>query len=102
MYGLEKKNEIRVMGETRTLMSTRKLMGGPVPGACLFARADFLQRQSDVAQALSDAVVHALKWLQTAGLTDILKRSPHRTGSETGRFTWARLRSCVSRTRWMA
>lgn len=76
MYGLEQKNEIRVMGETRTLMSTRKLMGGPVPGACLFARADFLQRQSDVAQALSDAVVHALKWLQTAGLTDILKTVP--------------------------
>ena len=57
-------------------MSTRKLMGGQVPGACLFARADFLQRQSDVAQALSDAVVHALKWLQTAGLTDILKTVP--------------------------
>jgi len=76
MYGLEQKNEIRVMGETRTLVSTRKLMGGPVPGACLFARADFLQRQSDVAQALSDAVVHALKWLQTAGLTDILKTVP--------------------------
>lgn len=76
MYGLEQKNEIRLMGETRTLTSTRKLMGGPVPGACLFSRADFLQRQSDVAQALSDAVVHALKWLQTAGLTDILKTVP--------------------------
>jgi NitT/TauT family transport system substrate-binding protein len=76
MHWLEQKNEIRVMGEARTLMSTRKLMGGQVPGACLFARADFLQRQSDVAQALSDAVVHALKWLQTAGLTDILKTVP--------------------------
>jgi NitT/TauT family transport system substrate-binding protein len=57
-------------------MSTRKLMGGPVPGACLFAKTDFLQRQPDLAQALSDAVVHALKWLQTAGLTDILKTVP--------------------------
>jgi NitT/TauT family transport system substrate-binding protein len=76
MHWLEQKNEIRVMGEARSLMATRKVMGGPVPGACLFARADFLQRQPDVAQALSDAVVHALKWLQTAGLTDILKTVP--------------------------
>ncbi|MEY4661584.1 MAG: hypothetical protein RLZZ239_57 [Pseudomonadota bacterium] len=76
MYGLEHKNEIRVLGETRTLMSTRKLMGGNVPGACLMARTDFLQRQPDVAQALSDGVVRALKWLQTAGVTDILKTVP--------------------------
>lgn len=76
MYGLEQKNEIRLLAEARTLMSTRKLMGGPVPGACLFAKTDFLQRQPDLAQALSDAVVHALKWLQTAGLTDILKTVP--------------------------
>ena len=76
MHWLEQKNEIRVMGEARSLMATRKLMGGQVPGACLLARADFLQRQPDVAQALSDAVVHALKWLQTAGLTDILKTVP--------------------------
>lgn len=76
MHWLEQKNEIRMMGEARTLLSTRKLMGGPVPGACLWAKADFLQRHSEVAQALTDAVVHALKWLQTAGLTDILKTVP--------------------------
>lgn len=76
MHGLEQRNEIRVLWEANTLMATRKLMGGPVPGACLFARADFLQRQSDVAQALSDAVVRALKWLPTAGLIDILKTVP--------------------------
>jgi NitT/TauT family transport system substrate-binding protein len=76
MYGLEHKNEIRVVGEARTLMSTRKLMGGNVPGACLLARTDYLQRYPDVAQALSDGVVRALKWLQTAGVTDILKTVP--------------------------
>lgn len=76
MYGLEQKNDIRVLAEARTLMSTRKLMGGPVPGGCLFAKTEYLQRQSELVQALSDAVVHALKWLQTAGLTDILKTVP--------------------------
>jgi NitT/TauT family transport system substrate-binding protein len=76
MHGLEQRNEIRLMGEARTLMASRKLMGGGVPGACLWARTDFLQRQPEVAQALSDGVVHALKWLQTAGMTDLLKAVP--------------------------
>lgn len=76
MHGLEQRNEIRLMGEARTLMASRKLMGGAVPGSCLWGRADFLQKQPELAQALSDGVVHALKWLQTAGLTDILKTVP--------------------------
>ena len=76
MHGLEQRNEIRLLGEARTLMSTRKVMGGAVPGACLFAKADFLQKQPAVAQALADGVVHALKWLQTAGPTDLLKAVP--------------------------
>lgn len=76
MHWLEQKNEIRILGEARSLAATRKVMAGDVPGACLFARNDFLQRQPAVAQAISDGVVHALKWLQTAGLTDIVKMVP--------------------------
>ena len=76
MHWLEQKNEIKLLGEARTLSATRQLMGGAVPGACLFGRVDFLQRHPQVIQALTDAVVHALKWLQTAGLTDILKTVP--------------------------
>jgi len=76
MYALEQRNEIRIMGEARTLAASRKLLGGAVPGACLYARSDFLQKQPELTQALSDAVVHALKWLQTSGLTDILKTVP--------------------------
>jgi NitT/TauT family transport system substrate-binding protein len=76
MYGLEQRNEIRVLGEARTLVASRKLMGGPIPGACLWARSDYLQKHPELIQSLSDAVVHALKWLQTAGVTDILKAVP--------------------------
>jgi NitT/TauT family transport system substrate-binding protein len=76
MHWLEQKNEIRILGEARSMVATRKVMTGDVPGACLFARAEFLQRQPAVVQALSDGVIHTLKWLQTAGLTDILKTVP--------------------------
>ena len=76
MHWLEQKNEIRLLGEARSLMGTRKLLGGPVPGSCLMASTDFLQRYPDRVQAMSDALVHALKWLQTAGVTDVLKTVP--------------------------
>lgn len=76
MHWLEQKNEIRVLFDARSLSSTRKFFGGLMPGACLMASADFMQRQSDRVQALSDGVVHALKWLQTAGVTDVLKAVP--------------------------
>lgn len=76
MHWLEQKNEVRILGDARSMMATRKLMAGDVPGACLLARTEFLQRQPAVVQALSDGVIHALKWLQTAGLTDVLKTVP--------------------------
>lgn len=76
MHWLELRNEVRLLAEARSLHSTRQVMGGAVPGACLWAHGDFFLRHPDRAQALSDGVVHALKWLQTAGLTDILKTVP--------------------------
>ena len=76
MHWLEQKNEVRILGEARSLSATRRVMTGDVPGACLFARSDFLQKQPEVAQALSDGVIHALKWLQTAGPADILRTVP--------------------------
>jgi NitT/TauT family transport system substrate-binding protein len=76
MHWLEQKNDIRLLGDARTLQGTRQLMGGSVPGASLLAHVDFLQQHSDRVQALSDGVVQALKWLQTAGLTDILRTVP--------------------------
>lgn len=76
MHALEQKNEIRILGDARSRAATRKVMTGDVPGACLFARTDYLESQPEVAQALSDGVIHALKWMQTAGLTDIWKNVP--------------------------
>jgi len=40
------------------------------------AREDFLLRQPQVAMALTEGVVQALRWLQTAGPTDLFKNVP--------------------------
>lgn len=76
MHWLEMKNEVMLVGEARSLQGAQQVMGAAVPGACLIAREELLQRQPEAAQALADGVVHALKWLKTAGPTDLFKHVP--------------------------
>ena len=73
---LEQKGDIRVVCDTRTLKGTLDLFGGPMPAGCLHAPEDFVQRRAATAQALASDMVHALKWLQTAGPGDIVKTVP--------------------------
>lgn len=76
MHWLEQRGELRIVAETRTVSGVQQLAGGPLPGGCLIAREDFLQRQPQVATALVEALTLALRWLQTAGPTDLFKAVP--------------------------
>jgi NitT/TauT family transport system substrate-binding protein len=80
---LEQRGEIRVLADTRSVHGTREVMGGPVPGYALCAPQAWVGNQAAVCQALANGVVHALKWLQTAGPGDLLKALPDvASGSE--------------------
>ena len=76
MTQLENQGDVRIVGDARTLSGAQALFGGSVPGGCLVAPVAFLQRREAQAQALADAVVHALKWLQTAGPADLVQALP--------------------------
>jgi NitT/TauT family transport system substrate-binding protein len=76
MTMLEQKGEVLIISDTRTLKGTQEIFGGPMPGACLFASAEFVQKNPGITQALANGIVHALKWLQTAGPGDIIKSVP--------------------------
>ena len=76
MHWLEQRGEIRLIAEARSLAGAQSLAGGALPGGCLMAREDFLQRQPQVAAALAQGVVQALQWLRTAGATDLFKTVP--------------------------
>jgi NitT/TauT family transport system substrate-binding protein len=76
LHYLEQKNELRLMADTRTLSSSQRMFGGPLASACLFSKVEFLQKRPDLAQSLSLGVARALKWLKTAGPTDILRTVP--------------------------
>lgn len=73
---LEQKGEIRLIADTRTLKGTVDVFGGPMPSGCLYAPSSFIQKNPNTVQAVTYAMAHALKWLQTAGPLDILRTVP--------------------------
>lgn len=76
MTMLQQKGEVAIIADTRTLEGTQKLFGGPMPAASLYAPEEFVQKNPNTVQALTNAMVKALKWLQTAGPSDIIKTVP--------------------------
>jgi NitT/TauT family transport system substrate-binding protein len=73
---LEQSGELRVVADTRNLRGTREVCGGDMPSTCLYAPPEFMQKHPNTTQAVANALVHALKWLQTAGLSDMMKTVP--------------------------
>ncbi|MBS3996151.1 MAG: ABC transporter substrate-binding protein [Hydrogenophaga sp.] len=73
---LEQGADVRVVADTRTVQGNAEVFGGPMPAGCLIAPDEFLSTQPRRSQAVADAIVHALKWLQTAGPSDLIKTVP--------------------------
>lgn len=73
---LERRGDIRVLSDTRSLREAEQLFGGPVPCTCLMTTPEFMREHEATCQALSNGVVRALKWLQTAGPADLIRLLP--------------------------
>lgn len=73
---LEHREELRIVGDLRSLKSSQDVFGGAMPASSLYARQAFVQKNAALAQALVNGVVHALKWLQTAAPADLAKVVP--------------------------
>lgn len=76
MTMLEQKNEVRIIADTRTLKGTVDVFGGAMPAGCLYAPVEFIEKNPNTVQALTNAMVRSLKWLQTAGPSDIIRTVP--------------------------
>lgn len=73
---LEQRGEVRLLCDTRTVKSAQELFGGTMPASSLYAPRTFVQQQPAVCQAMVNAMVHALKWLQTASAADLMRVVP--------------------------
>jgi NitT/TauT family transport system substrate-binding protein len=73
---LEKDGKVKVIAETRTPEGTQKLFGGPMPAASLYAPIEFIKKNPNTVQALTNATVRTLLWMQTATPQQILNAVP--------------------------
>ena len=73
---LEKDGKVKVIAETRTPEGTVSLFGGPMPAASLYSPVEFIQKNPNTVQALTNATVRALLWMQEATPQQILATVP--------------------------
>ena len=99
MSQLELKGDINIIADSRTLRGTQAIFGGDMPGACLFALPEYIQKNRGVVQALTNAIMRALKWLQTAGPRDLIRGLPEANSlGDRGLFlaTYQNIRESIS------
>ena len=73
---LEADGDIVVLIDTRTEAGTRALFGGSNPAATLYSKKDFIDANPSTTQALVNAFMKSLKWLQTAKPQDVADTVP--------------------------
>jgi NitT/TauT family transport system substrate-binding protein len=65
-----------VLADSRTEDGTKAAFGGPYLADCLYAKIDFVKANPNTAQAIANAIVHAMQWLKTASIDDIIASLP--------------------------
>ena len=65
-----------VLADSRTEEGTKAAFGGPYLADCLYAKIDFVKANPNTAQAIANAIVHAMQWLRTASIDDIIRSLP--------------------------
>jgi NitT/TauT family transport system substrate-binding protein len=76
MTKLEQDGAVKIIADTRTFKGTSAVWGAPLPAGCLYAPIEFVKKNPNTVQALTNAIVRADKWLETATPQDILKTVP--------------------------
>jgi NitT/TauT family transport system substrate-binding protein len=66
MSMLERGGDLKIVHETTTPQGVRAVFGGPMLAGCLYTKVDFVKSNPNTVQALTNAMVRALKWLRTA------------------------------------
>ena len=73
---LERDGDIKIVVDTRTEEGTRALFGGSNPAAVLYLKKDFIDRNPNTTQALTNALFKALKWIDKASPEEIAAAVP--------------------------
>ena len=66
MTMLEKQGAMTIVAETTTTKGTRDVFGGPMLSGSLYAKVSFIKDNPKTIQAVTNAMLRALKWIKTA------------------------------------
>ena len=69
---LERKGDVEIVRNFRSTRESQRLFAGPMPGHSLIVTQALARKHPQMCQALVDGVARALKWLRTAGPSDLL------------------------------
>ena len=73
---LERSGTLKVVAESVTEQGAKAVFGEKLPTGCLYTKQEFIQKNPNTVQALANAIVRALKWLQQASAEEIVKTVP--------------------------
>ena len=65
-----------ILSDSRTEAGTKEAFGGPYLADCLMVKNEFLKANPNTSQAITNAIVHAMQWLKTASIDEIIKSLP--------------------------
>ncbi len=68
--------EATILVDSRTAEGSKAAFGGDYLSDCLGVKTEFLKANPNTAQAIANATVHAMQWLKTASIDDIIKILP--------------------------
>lgn len=73
---LQRSGDLKIVTDTRIVSEAEQVFGGPMPAGCLYCPQPFLDKNPNTAQAITNAMVRASKWIQQAGPGDIIRLVP--------------------------
>ncbi len=76
MSKLEQDGDIVTLFDTRTEEGTRAIFGASNPAGVLYLKQDFIEKNPNTVQALTNAFYKTLKWLEKATPEDVVKTVP--------------------------
>ena len=68
--------DLQILSDTRTVANTKAVFGGEYPGGALYAQSAWVAQHPQETQALTDAIVTTLKWIQGHSAEDIMAKMP--------------------------
>ncbi len=76
MTKLELDNAVKIIADTRTVKGTQQVWGAPLPAGVLHAAVEFVQKNPNTVQALTNAIVRADRWIAKASAPEVAKVVP--------------------------